>query len=71
MWWGISGWGHVGEAFAVAAGSDPGLLTLVGVSGLAWDQIVASQTPCFRLSGLAAHHVKNPTGMVSILTPPV
>lgn len=29
VWWGISGWGHVGEASAVAAGSDPGALTLV------------------------------------------
>lgn len=28
-WWGISGWGHVGEASAVAVGSGPGALTLV------------------------------------------
>lgn len=28
-WWGISGWGHVGEASDIAVGSDPGALTLV------------------------------------------
>lgn len=29
VWWGISGWGHVGEASAVAADRDPGALTPV------------------------------------------
>lgn len=30
-WWGISGWGRREEASAVAASSDPGVLTLVRV----------------------------------------
>lgn len=42
----------------------------VCVSGLTWDQVGASQTACFRLCRLAAHYVKGPSGMVSILAPP-
>lgn len=43
----------------------------VCASGLTWDRVDASQTACFRLCRPAAHHVKGPSGMISILAPPV
>lgn len=42
----------------------------VCASGLTWDRVGASQTTCLRLCRPAAHHLKGPSGMVSILAPP-
>lgn len=42
----------------------------VCASGLTWDRVGASQAVCFRLCRAAAHHLKGPNGMVSILAPP-